>query len=224
MSEQLIFDFPFKRSYLSQDFYVSENNVNAYKLIESWPNWSSKFINIFGPKGCGKTHLINILKNKIHCALVQASKADSKVLLKYKIKECLIIDDFQNQVDEKLLYSITNMGFQDNKYLIISSSVPLKNFNVKLKDLRSRFTSFVEVGIDLPTDDLLRVILTKNFSDKQIEITKKNIEYILKNIDRSYEKVNLFTNSVDNLSLTKAKPINLSLIKKVLKELKFKNE
>jgi len=221
MSEQLIFDFPFKRSYLSQDFYVSENNVNAYKLIESWPNWSSRFINIFGPKGCGKTHLINILKNKIECVLIQASEIDSEILLKYKIKECLIIDDLQNEIDEKLLYTITNMGFQDNKYLIISSPVPLKSLNVKLKDLRSRFTSFVEVGIDLPTDDLLRVILTKNFSDKQIEITKKNIEYILKNIDRSYEKVNLFTNSVDNLSLTKAKPINLNLIKKVLKELKF---
>ena len=221
MSEQLIFDFPFKRSYLSQDFYVSENNINAYKLIESWPNWSSRFINIFGPKGCGKTHLINILKSKIECILFPASTIDSKVLLKYKVKECLIIDDFKNEVDEKLLYTITNMGFQDNKYLIISSLIPLKSFKVKLKDLSSRFTSFVEVGIDLPTDDLLRVILTKNFSDKQISITKKNIEYILKNIDRSYEKVNLFTNSVDNLSLAKAKPINLNLIKKVLKELKF---
>ena len=142
----------------------------------------------------------------------------------YKVKECLIIDDFKNEIDEKLLYTIINMGFQDNKYLIISSPISLKNYKVKLKDLSSRFTSFVEIGIDLPTDDLLRVILTKNFSDKQIQITKKNIEYILKNIDRSYEKVNLFTNSVDNLSLTKAKPINLSLIKKVLKELKFKNE
>ena len=173
MSEQLIFDFPFKRSYLSQDFYVSENNINAYKLIESWPNWSSRFINIFGPKGCGKTHLINILKSKIECILFPASTIDSKVLLKYKVKECLIIDDFKNEVDEKLLYTITNMGFQDNKYLIISSLIPLKSFKVKLKDLSSRFTSFVEVGIDLPTDDLLRVILTKNFSDKQISITKK---------------------------------------------------
>ena len=131
------------------------------------------------------------------------------------------IAQIQNQIDEKLLYTITNMGFQDNKYLIISSLIPLKSFKVKLKDLSSRFTSFIDVGINLPTDDLIRVILTKNFSDKQIEITKKNIEYILKNIDRSYEKVNLFTNSVDNLSLAKAKPINLSLIKKVLKELKF---
>ena len=27
MSEQLFFNFPFKKSYLSQDFYVSENNL-----------------------------------------------------------------------------------------------------------------------------------------------------------------------------------------------------
>ncbi len=221
MSEQLIFNFPFKRTYLSQDFYVSENNINAYKLIESWPNWSSRFVNIFGPKGCGKTHLINILKDKIENVLISSSKVDSKILLKYKVKECLIIDDFRNEIDEKLLYTITNMGFQDNKYLIISSLIPLKKFNVKLKDLSSRLSSFLEIGIDLPTDDLLRVILTKNFSDKQIEITKKNIEYILKNIDRSYDKVNLFTNSVDNLSLAKAQPIKLNLIKKVLKDLKF---
>ena len=221
MTEQLIFNFPFKRSYLSQDFYVSENNINAYKLIESWPNWSSRFVNILGPKGCGKTHLINILKDKIENVLISSSKVDSKILLKYKVKECLIIDDFKNEIDEKLLYTITNMGFQDNKYLIISSLIPLKKFNVKLNDLSSRFSSFLEIGIDLPTDELLRVILTKNFSDKQIEITKKNIEYILKNIDRSYEKVNLFTNSVDNLSLAKAQPIKLNLIKKVLKDLKF---
>ena len=221
MSEQLFLKFPFKRSYLSQDFYVSENNINAYKLIESWPNWSSRFINIFGPRGCGKTHLINILKNKIDSTMLPASEVDTNVLSKYKIKECLIIDDFANQIEEKLLYTITNMGYQDNKYLIISSLVPLKTIEVELKDLSSRFTSFVEVGIDLPTDDLLKVVLTKHFSDKQIEISKKNINYILKNIDRSYEKVNLFVNLVDNLSLTKGKPINLSLIKKVFKELKF---
>ena len=221
MTEQLIFNFPFKRSYLSQDFYVSENNIQAYKLIESWPNWSSRFVNIFGPKGCGKTHLINILKNKIDSILFNASEINSNILSKFKVKECLIIDDYKNQIDEKLLYTITNMGYQDNKFLIISSLVPLKTLKVKLKDLNSRFTSFVEVGIDLPTDDLLRVILTKNFSEKQIEITKKNIDYIIKNIDRSYERINLFTNSVDSLSLKKAKPISLSLIKKVLKELKF---
>ena len=159
MSEQLILNFPFKRSYLSQDFYVSENNIDAYKLIESWPNWSSRFVNIFGPKGCGKTHLINILKSKIESILFPASEVNSNILSNYKLKECLIIDDYKNQIDENLLYTITNMGFQDNKFLIISSLEPLKTFKVKLKDLKSRFTSFVEVGIDLPTDDLLSCLL-----------------------------------------------------------------
>ena len=55
MSEQLIFKFPFKKNYLSQDFYVSKNNFHAFKLIESWPKWPCRLLNIYGPSGCGKT-------------------------------------------------------------------------------------------------------------------------------------------------------------------------
>ena len=219
MSEQLIFNFPFKKNYLKQDFYVSENNFNAFKLIESWPNWPSRLVNIFGPPGCGKTHLINILKSKIQSLLILAKDVDAEILSQYKIKECLIIDDFNNNIKENILYSIINSAFQDNKYLIISSKVSLKEFGIKLEDLKSRFKSFIDIGINMPTDDMIRVILTKNFSDKQIQISEKNIEYILKNIERSYEKINSFSNSIDGLSLAKASPINLQLIKKVLNEL-----
>ncbi len=219
MSEQLIFNFPFKKNYLQQDFYVSENNFSAFKLIESWPKWPSRLVNIFGPTGCGKTHLINILKSKIQSMLILAKDVNAETLTQYKIKECLIIDDFDNNIKENILYSIINLAFQDNKYLIISSKVSLKKFETKLDDLKSRFQSFVEIGINLPTDDMIRVILTKNFSDKQIQISEKNIEYILKNIERSYEKINSFSSSIDGLSLAKARPINLQLIKKVLNEL-----
>ncbi len=220
MSQQLIFNFPFKKTYLSQDFYVSKNNFNAFKLIESWPQWPGRLINIFGPIGCGKTHLVNILSNKINGLIISSQKIDENIINQFKTKECLIIDDFDNDIDENLLYSIINLANQDNKYLIISSPISLKKFKIKLKDLNSRFTSFIEVGIDLPTDDLVKVILTKNFSDKQITISKKNIDYILNNIDRSYEKINLFSSLIDNLSLEKAKPINLKLIKDVLIKLK----
>tara|TARA_A100001015_G_scaffold284748_1_gene351560 strand:- start:927 stop:1595 length:669 start_codon:yes stop_codon:yes gene_type:complete len=221
MSEQLIFNFPFKKNYLRQDFYVSKNNFNAFKLIESWPNWPSRFINIFGPKGCGKTHLINILKSKIQSIIISSKDISNNTLSEFKTKECLIIDDFNNDIEEKILYSLINQAFQDNKYLIISSVISLKSFETKLEDLKSRFKSFIDIGIDLPTDDLLRVILTKNFSEKQIQVSKKNIEYILKNIERSYEKVNSFSNSIDSMSLTKAEPIKLQLIKKVLNEIRL---
>ena len=221
MSEQLIFNFPFKKNYLQQDFYVSKNNFNAFKLIESWPNWPSRLINIFGPTGCGKTHLVNILKSKIQSTIISPNIVSEDILKKYKTKECLIIDDFNNDKDEKILYSIINQAYQDNKYLIISSPISIKSFQTKLLDLKSRFGSFIDIGIDLPTDDLIRVILTKNFSDRQIQVSQKNIEYILKNIARSYEKINTFSNSIDSLSLTKAQPIKLNLIKKVLNEIRL---
>ena len=221
MSEQLIFNFPFRKNYLKQDFYVSRNNFNAFKLIESWPKWPSRLVNIFGPKGCGKTHLINILQTKIQSLFVLSKNVSSDILVEYKTKECLIIDDYNNNIEEKTLYSIINQSYQDNKYLIISSPTSIKKFKTELVDLGSRFSSFVDVGIDLPTDDLLRVILTKHFSDKQIQISERNIEYILKNIERSYEKINNFSNSIDSLSLTKAQPVKLQLIKKVLNEIRL---
>ena len=126
MSQQLIFNFPFKKTYLSQDFYVSKNNFNAFKLIESWPQWPSRFINIFGPKGCGKTHLANILSSKIGSLIISGKKINNDIIVKYKTKECLIIDDFNNDIEENLLYSIINLALQDNKYLIISSPISLK--------------------------------------------------------------------------------------------------
>ena len=220
MSEQLIFNFPFKKNYLKQDFYVSKNNFNAYKLIESWPKWPSRLVNIFGPSGCGKTHLVNILKSKIHSVIISSNNVSDEVLITYKTKECLIIDNYNNNISEKILYSIINQAYQDNKYLIISSTISIKKFGTNLLDLKSRFSSFIDIGIELPTDDLIRVILTKNFSDKQIQVSQKNIEYILKNIERSYEKIKTFSNSIDSLSLTKAQPIKLNLIKKVLDEIR----
>ena len=54
LMSQLVFKFPFKTKYYEQDYYVSSNNFSAYRLIESWPNWPGKWVNIFGPKGCGK--------------------------------------------------------------------------------------------------------------------------------------------------------------------------
>ncbi len=213
---QLIFKFPFKTTYYENDFYVSSNNFEAYKLIENWPKWPGKHVNIFGPKGCGKTHLSNILKKKMNASLIEAANFNNDSLKNFKSKDCLIIDNYNNNIDEKLLYSSLNAAYQTEKFVVINSLISIKKIVVDLKDLRSRFDSFIHLGIKLPTDDLLRVILTKSFSDKQIKVNVKSLEYILKNIDRSYEKVFEFIKEVDFESLSAGKSININLIKKVL--------
>ena len=215
---QLTFKFPFKTNYFEEDFYVSSNNFEAYKLIESWPKWSSRYINIFGPPGCGKTHLANIFKKKINSFFIKASELSNNSLSLIKLKECLIIDEYQNNIEEKLFYSMLNQCHQSNQYIIVNSLKPIKTFVIELNDLKSRFDSFIDIGIDLPTDDLIRVILTKNFSDKQVKIEAKLLEYILKNIHRSYEDIFDLIDKVDTLSLSTGKPININLIKKVLNQ------
>ena len=213
---QLIFKFPFKANYFEKDFYVSANNFDAYKLIESWPKWPSRYINIFGPSGCGKTHLANIFKKKINSFFVKASELSNNSLPLVKLKECLIIDDYSNNIEEKLFYSLLNQSYQSNQYVIINSIKSIKISTVALNDLKSRFDNFIDIGIDLPTDDLIRVILTKNFSDKQVKIEVKLLEYILKNTNRSYEDISDLIDKLDSLSLSTGKSININLIKKAL--------
>jgi chromosomal replication initiation ATPase DnaA len=213
---QLTFKFPFKTNYFEEDFYVSTNNFEAYKLIETWPKWPSKFINIFGPPGCGKTHLANIFKKKFNSFFVKAMDLNNNSLSLIKLKECFIIDEYQNNVEEKLFYTILNQCYLSNQYIIINSSKPIQLFEIKLNDLKSRFGSFVNVGIDLPTDELIKVVISKNFSDKQVKIDSKLLEYILKNIDRSYEDIFDLIDKLDNFSLSTGKSININLIKKAL--------
>ena len=220
--DQLVFKFPFKTKYYEQDFYVSSNNFSAYKLIESWPNWPDKWLNVFGAPGSGKTHLSKILEKKISkIKVLNAEEVNDELITVLENFSCIIIDNYENNISETLLYSLLNQSKQLDNYILINSINSLKKMSFNLNDLYSRINSFVFIGINLPTDDLLKVIITKTLSDKQINLSPKISDYIVKNIERSYEKIFKFLKDIDELSLSSGKPISKSLIKKVLE---LKNE
>ena len=193
MNDQLILKFPAHQAYKKEDFYVSPSNQEAYDFINSWPKWIKRIINIFGPPGSGKSHLTSILKSKTSCLQINSNELNEKIFLKFKTKEALIIENLDEKISEKLLFSLWNVALQDNKYLLITSRKKISSYKFKLQDLISRVNSSLIICINLPSDDLISVILAKNFSDKQIKVEKKHIDYIIKRIDRSYEKyLNLF--------------------------------
>ena len=216
MSNQLILKFPSHQAYKKEDFYVSSSNQEAYDFINSWPKWIKRTVNIFGPSGSGKSHLASILKSKISSLQIEANNLNDETFFKFKTKEVLIIENLNDSVSENLLFSLWNVVLQDNKYLLITSTKPISSFKFKLRDLISRVTSSLIIGINLPSDDLISVILAKNFSDKQIKVEKKHIDYIIKRIDRSYEKISQFILTLDKYSLKKGSPFGLKLIKEVL--------
>ena len=127
-----------------------------------------------------------------------------------------MIDNFENNINEKLLYSILNHSKQFESYVVINSKRSINKSKLELKDLKSRIESFIHIGINLPTDDLLKVIISKSFSDRQINLSPKITEYIINNVERSYEKMFKFLKEIDELSLSTGKSINIALIKKVL--------
>ena len=116
---QLIFKFPFKTTYYEKDFFVSTNNFEAYKLIESWPKWPDKKINIFGPRGCGKTHLVNILNKKLKLVSIQSSKFDEKINKLVEKFDCIVIENYDGNINENLLLLLSTMYYSLIKSLIL---------------------------------------------------------------------------------------------------------
>ena len=217
MTDQLILKFPTNKVYLKEDFFVSPSNQEAYDFINSWPKWIKKIVNIFGPPGSGKTHIASILKSKTPTLEIMSNALNDKIFFEFKTKEALIIENLSEKISENLLFSLWNTAVQDNKYLLTTSTKPISAYRFKLADLKSRASNCVSIGIKLPSDDLISVILAKNFSDKQIKVEKKYIDYIIKRIDRSYEKISQFISILDKYSLKEGSPFSLKLIKEVLK-------
>ena len=179
MNDQLILKFPSQQAYKKEDFYVSPSNQQAYDFINSWPKWLKRTVNIYGPSGSGKSHLASILKNKTSCLKIDASELDEKIFMKFKTKEALIIENMNVNLEENLFFSLWNTAQQDNKYLLITSTKPISSFQFKLKDLISRVKSCLIIGISLPTDDLISVIIAKNFTKAALEIFRKNKKLII---------------------------------------------
>ena len=75
---------------------------------------------------------------------------------KLKKTKCLIIDNYQNNIEHKFLYSLLNQSKQLENYILVNSVIPLKIFDFNTPDLQSRMDSFLYIGIELPTDDLLK--------------------------------------------------------------------
>ena len=150
--------------------------------------------------------------------IIEGNKlTDKDFYLKFKTSETLIVENLSENISEELLFSLWNTALQDNKYVLITSNKPINTYKFKLPDLKSRVNSCITIGLKLPSDDLISVIIAKNFSDKQIKVEKKHIDYIIKRIDRSYEKISQFILTLDKYSLKKGRPFNLKLIKEVLK-------
>ena len=215
---QLIIKFDYEQNFKDDDFYVSKCNEHVFSILNTWPKWEKNFLNISGEKFSGKTHLVNIFMKKFKGIKLNAKSLTNNDLKEVKIYENIILEDLNEDIDEKLLYSLLNIIDLDNKYIIVTSSIPVVNMNFALVDLKSRTKNFLLQKIEKPDDELMFALILKNLSDRQILIDKKLIDFIIKRINRSYGKISDFIYKIDKISLKRKKPIDFKIIKEALEE------
>jgi chromosomal replication initiation ATPase DnaA len=215
---QKVLKFEYENTFKIDDFYISKSNEHIYKFLNIWPKWEKNFLNISGEKYSGKTHLIKIFLKKNSGIKIEAKSLDNEKFKEVKLYQNVVLENFDQNIDEKLLYAFLNFIEQENKYLILTSTIPIVEMSFDLDDLKSRSKNFILQVISKPDDELIFALILKNLSDRQIFLDKKLINYIIKRIDRSYGKIFDLIYKIDELSLKKKRSIDLKIIKEVLED------
>ena len=215
---QLLMQFNYQQNFRFDDFYVSKSNSYIFNFLNNWPKWEKNFVNIFGEKFSGKTHLTNIFIKNFKGIKLNSTELDDNTFQKIKVHQNIVIENLDDGINETLFYSILNTIEQDNKYLLVTSHQSIVDIDFKLNDLKSRTSNFLLQNIANPDDELVFALILKNLSDRQIFLDKKLINFIAKRVDRSYRKISDFIYNIDEISLKRRKKIDFNIIKEVLGE------
>ena len=224
---QLSLNLKKKGIYEKDDFLVSSSNKEAYKLVNSWPEWRSRKIIIFGDSGTGKTHLSKIWQKNTSAIILNLNQLKKiKFESFFKKKNIFIIEnisDFFDKINnkeknnlEKQLLHFYNLIEEKKGYLLLTSLIAPKLWKISLPDLKSRILSSIAVKIKKPNDQLLSSVLIKLFVDKQILIDKKIIKFIVYRSERSFTSLQSLVNKIDEQSLITKKKININFVKKLI--------
>ena len=212
MITQKIFDFNINENYGNDDFFVSNSNLLAHKVLLNTAN-PEKYIYLKGPAKSGKTHIGQIWQ-KINNAIL-FNYNDYNVILDQK--KNVFVDNFSLNIDEEKLFHLINHCYINNLNILITSELSSAEQKFKLSDLSSRLRTFYLAEIFNPDDELLNNLLIKLLHDRQIHINNDEIfSFITKRIARTYLSIYNFVDRIDKLSLSKKKKITIPLIKELL--------
>jgi len=219
---QFVFDFPHRPALGESDFLVSESNAEAIGWIDKWPDWPAPALAVYGPAGCGKTHLGHVWRARSQAVLIDAidiAQAPPPELLDGAVN--CIVDNADAHVDaEALLHLYNHIGELAGKLLILGRIAPAR-WPLSLADLSSRLNAAPAVEIKRPDDTLLKALLGKLFQDRQLKVGADVLDYLLARMERSFEAARAVVEASDRLGLSEGRGITVPLAREVLQRLEM---
>lgn len=215
--KQLILPLNLPPAFDEKDFIVSDSNKEAYLWLMRWPNWPNRCLTIYGDKGCGKTHLSHIWQIKTKAVSLKSSDFNTIPLEILLEKPSLFILDDAHLIDndEKFFHFYNHLISSEGNLLLLSKTPPA-HWNKSLPDLRSRLNSISAIKIHPPDEGLLFQVIQKRFHDLQLKVDEEVIYFLLKHIERSFESVHFWVETLDAAALIHNRRITIPLVRESL--------
>ncbi|HXG79051.1 MAG TPA: DnaA/Hda family protein [Methyloceanibacter sp.] len=214
---QLPLALPHRAAFGAEDFLVSDCNLAAVRLIDAWPDWNDRIQLLTGPEASGKTHLARVWQalSGAH-ALGPGNLAVEFVDAMGKQTALVVEDADRNAFDEKAVFHLLNLAREKGLFVLMTARSAPSRWPVALPDLRSRLNAVPIVEIGAPDEALIKAVLLKHFTDRQLNIDPKVLTYIALHVDRSLAAAQQAVEAIDRAALAAGRKISRQLVTEVL--------
>ena len=206
-------------AYGAEDFVETPSNRLPYDYLKLWPKWETLGAIIVGPTHSGKTHLSHIWKAQSGADfLTEDSLKSLGETLDIAPGQAFILEDMEKYLPayETTLFHLFNGLKAQGGFLLLTATQPPKQWSVGLKDLSSRLSTLPVFTIETPDDMLFLSILTKNFSQHQMQVDPKVIDFLMKTVARTFENSYEIPQKLSAASLMQRHAVTIPFVKKVL--------
>ncbi|MSO71562.1 MAG: DNA replication protein [Alphaproteobacteria bacterium] len=221
-ARQLPLALPFAPALGRGDFILAASNRAAVAALDRWPDWPRPGLLLCGPEACGKSHLVEIWRQRSGAPRLTATElpaldptalADGPAALALEDLGAPLGDEA-----ELALFRLYNLMLERRGSLLLTARTPPAAWSIALADLRSRVNALTAIAIGSPEDELIDRLLSKLFADRQVSVDPETLGFARLRMERSCAAARRLVEAVDHAALAQQRPITVPLVRAVLEE------
>lgn len=213
---QLVLDLGHRPALGEADFLVAPCNQAAIQWLDRWPDWPAPALTLYGPAGCGKTHLARVFAARSRAPIIEVGRlaTDAVPALLEEARAC-VVDDAERAGAEPLLH-LFNLVAERRGTMLLTAREPPARWPGVLPDLRSRLAAAPAVAVAELDDALLAALLVKLFADRQLAVSQEVVLFLVRQMERSFEAARRLVADLDAAGLRDHRGITIPLARAVL--------